>query len=68
MKVKAGGKQQCRLHSNGEKTSECHKLAQMEYKTRHNWLGKVIHWELNKIKIKPYKQMLYGPTKMFTRE
>ena len=21
-------------------------LAQKEYKTRHNWIGKVIHWEL----------------------
>ena len=26
--------------------SECDKLAQKEYKTRHNWVGKVIHWEL----------------------
>ena len=25
-------------------TSECSKLAQKEYKTRHNWVGKVIHW------------------------
>ena len=28
-------------------TSECSKLAQ-EYKTRHNWVGKVIHWEMGK--------------------
>ena len=28
--------------------SECHKLAQKEYKTRHNWVGKVNHWELYK--------------------
>ena len=27
--------------------SKCSKLAQ-EYKTRHNWVGKVIHWELYK--------------------
>ena len=28
--------------------SECSKLSQQEYKTRHNWVGKVIHWELGK--------------------
>ena len=28
--------------------SECCKLAQNEHKNRHNWLGKVIHWELCK--------------------
>ena len=28
--------------------SECRKLAQKEYKTRHNWVGKVIHWEMFK--------------------
>ena len=28
--------------------SECCKLAQNEYKTRHEWIGKVIHWELCK--------------------
>ena len=28
--------------------SECSKLAQKEYKTRHNWAGKVIHWEMCK--------------------
>ena len=26
--------------------SECSKLAQKEYKTRHDWMGKVIHREL----------------------
>ena len=26
--------------------SECSKLAQKEYKTRRNWVGKVIHWEI----------------------
>ena len=25
--------------------SECSKLAQKEYKTKHNWVGKVICWE-----------------------
>ena len=28
--------------------SECSKLAQKVYKTRHDWLGMVIHWELCK--------------------
>ena len=28
--------------------SKCNKLAQKEYKTRHDWVGKVIHWELCK--------------------
>ena len=26
--------------------SECSKLARKEYKTRHDWVGKVIHWEM----------------------
>ena len=28
--------------------SECSKLAQREYKARHDWVGKVIHWEMCK--------------------
>ena len=28
--------------------SECRKLAQREYQSRHDWLEKVIHWELCK--------------------
>ena len=28
--------------------SECSKLVQKEHKTRHDWAGKVIHWELCK--------------------
>ena len=28
--------------------SECNKLAQKEYKTWHDWVGKVIHWEMCK--------------------
>ena len=28
--------------------SECSKLAQKEYKARHDWVGKVIHWEMRK--------------------
>ena len=29
--------------------SKCSKLAQRESKTRHEWLGKVIHWEMCRI-------------------
>ena len=28
--------------------SKCSKQTQKEYKTRHDWVGKVIHWELCK--------------------
>ena len=28
--------------------SKCSKLAQKEYKARHDWVGKVIHWEMCK--------------------
>ena len=28
--------------------SECSKLAQKEYKARHDWVGKMIHWEMCK--------------------
>ena len=28
--------------------SECSKLVQKEYKTRHDWVRKMIHWELCK--------------------
>ena len=28
--------------------NECSKLVQKEYKTRHDWMGKAIHWELYK--------------------
>ena len=41
----------CRLCGDREETinhiiSECIKLARKEYKTRHDWVGKVIHWEI----------------------
>ena len=44
---------QCRLCSDineiiNQIISECSKLAQKEYKTRHDWVGRVIHWELCK--------------------
>ena len=43
----------CRLCGDRDETinhiiSECSKLAQKEYKTRHDWVGKGIHWEMCK--------------------
>ena len=46
-------KSKCRLYSDRDETinhiiSKCSKLTQKEYKTRHDWVGKVIHRELCK--------------------
>ena len=43
----------CTLCGNRDETinhiiSECSKLAQREYKATHDWVGKVIHWEMCK--------------------
>ena len=43
----------CRVCGDREETiyhiiSECCKLAQKEYETRHDWVGNVIHWEMCK--------------------
>ena len=43
----------CRLCGDRDETinhiiSECSKLAQKENKTRHDWVGKGIHWEMCK--------------------
>ena len=43
----------CRLSGNRDESinhiiSKCSKLAQKEYKTRHDWVGKVIHREMCK--------------------
>ena len=43
----------CRLCSDRNETtnhiiSKCRKLVQKEYKTRHDWVGKVIYWEMCK--------------------
>ena len=43
----------CKLCGDRDETinhiiSECSKLAQREYKARHDWVGKVIHWEMCK--------------------
>ena len=51
----------CRLcddRRNNHIISKCSKLAQKKYKTRHDWVGKVIHWEL----CKKLKQMVYAQT------
>ena len=55
IKARIDKKQQnrrCRLCDDRDETinhiSECRKLAQKEYKTRHDWVGKVIHRELCK--------------------
>ena len=56
IKVKIDKTQQnskCRICGDRDETinyirSECSKLAQQEYKTRHDWVGKVIHWEMCK--------------------
>ena len=41
----------CTLYADRDETinhkiTECSKLAQKEYETRHDWADKVIHWEL----------------------
>ena len=43
----------CRLCDDRDETinhiiNECSKLPQKEYKTRHDWVGKVFHWEMCK--------------------
>ena len=39
--------------------SECSKLRQKEYKTRHDWVGKVIRWESSKKFIFDYTNKWY---------
>ena len=46
-------KSKCSLYGDSDKVinptiSECNKLAQWEYKTRYDWVGKVICWEFCK--------------------
>ena len=56
IKARIGKTQQnskCRLCSDGDESinhiiSEFSKSAQKEYKSRHEWVGKVIHWEMCK--------------------
>ena len=50
--------------------SECSKLAQKEYNTKHDWVGKVIHMELCK-KLKFYltnKQFMHNPESVLHNE
>ena len=61
----------CRLCGGKDETinhiiRECSKLVQEVYKTRHNWVGKVIHWELRKkFKFDPTnKWYMYNPSSM----
>ena len=57
MKAKIDKTQQnskCRLCGDRDETinhiiSECRKFAQKEYKIKHDWVGKVIYWEMCKI-------------------
>ena len=42
--------------------SECSKLAQKENKTRHDWVGKVIHWEMCKKFNFDHTNKLYSTT------
>ena len=51
IKARIDKTQQNRLCSDRDETinhiiNECNKLAQKEYKARHDWVGKVIHWEM----------------------
>ena len=51
--IKTWQNSKCRLSDDRDETinhiiSECYKLAQKEYKTRHDWVGKGIHRELCK--------------------
>ena len=56
IKARVDKKQQnskCKLCGDRDETinhiiSECSKLAQKKYKARHDWVGKVIHWEMCK--------------------
>ena len=55
---------ECRLFGDRDETinhmiSECSKLAQKKYKTRHDWVGKVIHWEMCKKLKFDYRNKLY---------
>ena len=50
--------------------SKCSNLLQKEYKTRHRWVGKVIHWKLcNKFKFNhTNKSYMHNPTSILKNE
>ena len=65
----------CRLCGNRDETtnhiiSECRKLAQKEYKSRHDWVGKVIDWELcKKLKFdRTNNWYMHNPTSVLENE
>ena len=58
----------CTLCRNSDETmnriiSECSKLALKEYKTRHGWVGEIIHWELCK-KLKSDHAIKYAQSRI----
>ena len=48
--------------------SKCSKLVQREYKTWHDWVGKVIHWELCKKFIFDFTNKWYMHNREFVSE
>ena len=64
--IKLRAKQKFKLLS---ATNEYSKLIQKEYKTRHNWMGKVIYWELYKnLKFYKYWQIVHAKTRIHQRK
>ena len=65
----------CRLYGDRDETinhiiSECSKLAQKKYKARHEWVGKMIHWETSK-KFKfdhTNKRYMYNPASVLEND
>ena len=61
----------CRLCGESDETinhiSECNKLEQKEYKTWHEWVGKVIHWELRNFD-HTNKWYMYNPESVLKNE
>ena len=63
----------CRLRGDRDETinhiiSECSKLAQKEYKTRHDMLGKVIHWEMCKKFDHTKKLFMHNPVSVLEND
>ena len=42
--------------------------AQKDYKTWHDWVGKIFNWNCAKIKIWPYYLLIYAQAKICQRE
>ena len=61
---------ECRDETINHIISKCSKLAQKEYKSRHDWVDKVIHWRLCK-KFKfdhTNKSYMYNPTSVLEKD